>query len=106
MERVGESDFHPFSKPPGLTALIHREKLLVSGRILPLLENIIGRHAIPRVANNSKLKVVGEYIWPQFLGVAQQIFVFFPLHSEKAIYVFSGCFRDMNENTAVLMIDH
>jgi hypothetical protein len=29
-----------------------------------------------------------------------------PLHTEKAIYAFSGCFRNVNENTAALMIDH
>jgi hypothetical protein len=29
-----------------------------------------------------------------------------PLHTEKAIYAFPGCFRNVNENTAVPMIDH
>src|SRR5262249_37420859 len=106
MERVGERGSHPFSKPSGLAALIHSEKFLISRRILPLLKIIIGQHAIPRVADNGKLKVVGQYLWLQFISIIQKIFMFLPLHTEKAIYAFSSCFRNVNKNTAVLMIDH
>jgi hypothetical protein len=92
MERVGENGFHLISEASGLATLIEGEKLPVDGRILPLLEIIVGQHAIPRVANNGKLKVVGKYLWAQFLGRKTTDLCVFAISFRKSIMLAPAVF--------------